>query len=122
MNRAAIFFIRLSARLSCSALCRVVACLMLAALPLHALALQCDLRCALAKEAMQTPMDMTDHDCHEAVKDCPSATQCAAAHAVALLPPAIERFTSGNHPVTAQPAFAVRSHTPLPPERPPRLA
>lgn len=109
--------------------------LLVGAMPLQAFALHCQVRCALADPAMSVHLQidaamndaMSDHDCHTAVaptEDCPNdaqcAAQCAAAHAIALpvtgsacCPAGIDRVSTPAAPDRA-------SHTPLPPERPPR--
>ena len=109
--------------------------LLVGALPLQAFALQCQLLCALA--GPETPANMhseaamegatsastVSHDCHTAAgvsDDCPNAAQYAAAQAIALPVTALEHRAAGIDRVSAEAAPDRLSHTPLPPERPPR--
>ncbi|MDP2868471.1 hypothetical protein [Methyloversatilis sp.] len=109
--------------------------LLVGALPLQAFALQCQVRCALAGPAMPGDMHidaamdgaMSDsqasHDCHEAadaIDDCPNGAQCAAAHAIALPVTGTAHATAGIDMVSTHTFTDRPSHTPLPPERPPR--
>jgi hypothetical protein len=113
----------------------LVLLLLFGAVPLQAFALQCQVRCALADPAMpgqkqiDAAMDdiMSGHDCHSAADvpdDCPNGdqcgAQCAAAHAIALPVTGATHRTAAIDQVSAQPAHDRSSHTPLPPERPPR--
>lgn len=110
----------------------LVLLLLVGAVPLQAFALQCQVRCALADPAMppghvqiDTAMDdaMPDHDCHSAADvpdDCPNGGHCAAAHAIALPMTGATHCPAAIDRVSAQPAPDRSSHTPLPPERPPR--
>lgn len=113
----------------------LVLLLLAGAVPLQAFALQCQVRCALADPAMRghvqidAAMDdaMSGHDCHSAADmsdDCPNdgqcGAQCAAAHAVALPMTGATHCPAAIDRVSAQPASDRSSHTPLPPERPPR--
>lgn len=113
---------------SATLLRRLVALLMLAALPLHALAVHCEVRCTMSGTAVPQAGDMTMQmdpscpGCHQAQDDCPHAAQCAAAHAVALPSCPAVCAPEGHHPTGVQPERAVLSHTCVPPERPPRRA
>ena len=113
----------------------LVMLILVGAVPLQAFALQCQVRCALADPAMpgQVHLDaamddaLSGHDCHSAtdlLDDCPNdgqcGAQCAAAHAIALPVTGATHCPAAIDRVSAQPAPDRSSHTPLPPERPPR--
>lgn len=115
----------------------LVLLILVGAVPLQAFALKCQVRCALADAAMpaQVQLDaamddaMSGHDCHSAADmsdDCPNGgqcgAQCAAAHAIALPVTGATHCPASIDRVGAQPAPDRSSHTPFPPERPPRHA
>lgn len=107
-------FARLSLR-------RLIALLMLCALPLHAYALHCATQRTLAVAAMQVDAE-SGHGCH-CPEDCTAAALCAAAHLLALEPAltadaAAPRQSSALPvPIDRVPARAL-----APPERPPHTA
>jgi hypothetical protein len=98
---------------------RLIALLMLCALPLHAYALHCATQRTLAVAAMQADAE-SGHACH-CPDDCAAAALCAAAHLLAL-EPANTADAAAPRQSSARPAPAdrVAARTLAPPERPPR--
>lgn len=97
---------------------RLIALLMLCALPLHAYALHCSTHCALAGAMMD--IDMPGHDCGSCEDSGARAALCAAAQAVAIThatPPAVP---AGSAVLPLHRDAVVLSHIPAPLEKPPR--
>lgn len=105
-------FARLSLR-------RLIALLMLCAVPLHAYALHCATQRTLAVAAMQADAE-SGHGCH-CPDECTAAALCAAAHLLAL-EPSLTLDTAAAQHATARPApiDRVPARALAPPERPPR--
>ncbi len=100
---------------------RLIALLMLCALPLHAYALHCATQRALAVAAMQADAE-AGHAC-QCPDDCSAAALCAAAHLLAL-EPALTADTTASRQSSALPVPTDRvpARALAPPERPPRTA
>lgn len=97
---------------------RLIALLMLCALPLHAYALHCSTHCALAGAMME--IDMPGHDCGSCEDTGAQASLCAAAQAIAITqsPPPSASASAAVLPL--QHDAVERSHIPAPLEKPPR--
>lgn len=107
-------FARLSLR-------RLIALLMLCAVPLHAYALHCATQRTLAVAAMQADAE-SGHACH-CPDDCSAAALCAAAHLLAI-EPALTADAAAPRQSSALPlpTDRVPARALAPPERPPRTA
>lgn len=97
---------------------RLIALLMLCALPLHAYALHCTTHCALAKAMMQ--IDMPGHDCDSGEDSGGRSALCAAAQTLAITPSSFPSLPVGFTDAPTPHDPTLRSHIPSPPERPPR--
>lgn len=107
-------FARLSLR-------RLIALLMLCAVPLHAYALHCATQRTLAVAAMQADAESGD-GCH-CPDECTAAALCAAAHLLAI-EPALTADAAAPRQSSALPlpTDRVPARALAPPERPPRTA
>lgn len=105
---------------------RLIALLMLCALPLHALALQCEaqrgMSMAIAQIATAQDMEMADSDCPHCHDDCNASALCAAAQLVAITASVPLPAVTGAHAPPQARATERTSHNHPPPERPPRIA
>lgn len=101
-----------------SLLRRLIALLMLCALPLHAYALHCSTHCALAGAMME--IDMPGHDCGSSENTGAQAAMCAAAQAIAITHSPPPAATAGSAVLPLQHDAVERSHIPAPLEKPPR--
>lgn len=97
---------------------RLIALLMLCALPLHAYALHCSTHCALAVAVME--IDMPGHDCGSCEDQGAQAAMCAAAQAIAITQSPPPAATAGSAVLPLQHDAVQRSHIPAPLEKPPR--
>lgn len=97
---------------------RLIALLMLCALPLHAYALHCSTHCVLAGAMME--IDMPGHDCGSCEGQGAQAALCAVAQAVAITqsPPPVA--PAGSAVLPLQRDAVERSHIPSLLEKPPR--
>ena len=109
---------------------RLIALLMLCAMPLHALALHCETQRGLSRSIAQTAMaqesahgmDMTGSDCPHCHDDCSASALCAAAQLVAITSSVPLAAVTGAHAPPQARATERTSHNRPPPERPPRNA
>lgn len=97
---------------------RLVALLMLCALPLHAYALHCSTHCVLAGAMME--IDMPDHDCGSCEDQGAQAALCAVAQAVAITQSPPPASPAGSAVLALHHDAVERSHIPAPLEKPPR--
>ncbi|MBP6095078.1 MAG: hypothetical protein KBF58_00655 [Methyloversatilis sp.] len=109
---------------------RLIALLMLCALSLHALALQCEAQRGLSLAIAQIEMaqestqdtDMAGSDCPHCHDDCTRSALCASAQLVAITASVPPLPVAGAHAHPQARATERMSHNHPPPERPPRRA
>lgn len=97
---------------------RLIALLMLCALPLHAYALHCSTHCMLAGAMME--IDMPGHDCGSCEDQGAQAALCAVAQAIAITQSPPPASPAGSAVLALHHDTVERSHIPTPLEKPPR--
>lgn len=97
---------------------RLIALLMLCALPLHAYALHCSTHCVLAGAMME--IDMPGHDCGSCDDQGAQAALCAVAQAIAITQSPPPASSAGSAVLALHHDAVERSHIPTPLEKPPR--